>query len=96
MRGSSRARAVRRCQFPSSPTTPWRSGLNFVQENGGTSGRMIPPVTASGGVGLLDFDNDGWLDVYLVQGGAFPPDASPHPSAAIAYSETVATALSRT
>ena len=49
-------------------------GLNFVHENGGTSGRMIPPVTASGGVGLLDFDNDGWLDVYLVQGGPFPPD----------------------
>jgi tetratricopeptide (TPR) repeat protein len=49
-------------------------GLDFVQENGGAPGRLIPPVTASGGVGLLDFDNDGWLDVYLVQGGAFPPD----------------------
>jgi enediyne biosynthesis protein E4 len=52
------------------------AGLDFVQENGGAPGRLIPPVTASGGVGLLDFDNDGWLDVYLVQGGAFPPDAS--------------------
>jgi tetratricopeptide (TPR) repeat protein len=51
------------------------AGLKFVQENGGAAGRLIPPVTASGGAGLLDFDRDGWLDVYLVQGGPYPPEA---------------------
>ena len=60
------------------------------------SGRLIPPVTASGGVGLIDFDNDGWLDVYLVQGGPFPPDAGASSGSAIACSATVATGLSRT
>ena len=33
------------------------------------------PETMSGGVGLLDYDGDGWLDVYAVQGGKFPPSA---------------------
>jgi len=31
--------------------------------------RYYFPEIMSGGVGLLDFDKDGWLDVYLVQGG---------------------------
>jgi tetratricopeptide (TPR) repeat protein len=50
------------------------AGLTFVHENGGAPGKLIPPITASGGVGLIDVDGDGWLDVYLVQGGPFPPD----------------------
>ena len=35
----------------------------------------------SGGVGLLDYDGDGWLDVYLVQGGPFPPPGPGSPTA---------------
>ena len=72
------------------------AGLNFVQENGGATGKLIPPVTASGGVGLLDFNNDGWLDVYFVQGGAFPRTQNRvRPPRAIASSGIAATEASR-
>jgi hypothetical protein len=48
------------------------AGLRFVQNNGGTALKRLPE-TMSGGVGLLDYDGDGWLDIYAVQGGPFPP-----------------------
>ena len=45
------------------------AGLRFYLESGHTNQQLIPETT-SGGVGLIDFDGDGWLDVYCVQGGA--------------------------
>jgi hypothetical protein len=55
------------------------AGLSFTYENGESSLHQLPEF-AGGGVGLIDFDGDGWLDVYLVQGGPFPPgSAGPTP-----------------
>ncbi|AMV39403.1 FG-GAP-like repeat-containing protein [Planctomyces sp. SH-PL62] len=50
-------------------------GLRFEFDNGRSPKRQIPETTA-GGVALLDYDGDGWMDVYVVQGGAFPADPS--------------------
>ncbi|MGC8640323.1 MAG: FG-GAP-like repeat-containing protein, partial [Isosphaeraceae bacterium] len=49
-----------------------RARLGHVFDNGESSIHQMPEVS-SGGVGLFDFDGDGWLDVYAPQGGPFPP-----------------------
>ena len=46
-------------------------GLNFVTNSGRTA-RKHQPETMVSGVALLDFDNDGWLDVYAVNGATMP------------------------
>ncbi len=48
-----------------------RSGLRFVTENSPTPNKnQIETMVA--GVALLDYDGDGYLDVYLVNGAAIP------------------------
>ena len=47
------------------------SGLHFVHVNG-RSGRFYQPEVMAPGAALFDYDADGDLDVYLVQGGPLP------------------------
>ena len=44
------------------------SGLSFVHESGAAGEYLLPEIMA-GGAGFLDYDGDGWLDIYLVQSG---------------------------
>ncbi|MXX60528.1 MAG: CRTAC1 family protein [Holophagales bacterium] len=53
------------------------AGLDFVHRNGGAGEYNYPELLVGGGA-LLDFDDDGLLDVYLVQSGPVPgaPEAA--------------------
>jgi hypothetical protein len=48
------------------------TGLDFVHVNGMT-GRFYQPEISGSGAALFDYDNDGDLDVWLVQGGRLEP-----------------------
>lgn len=51
-------------------------GLNFQHYNGMTGKLYLPEITGSGAA-LFDFDNDGDLDVFLVQGNVLEPNTKP-------------------
>ncbi|MEW4570995.1 tetratricopeptide repeat protein, partial [Tautonia sp. JC769] len=54
-------------------------GLIFSYDSGAQGDLFIADMMG-GGVGLIDFDNDGWLDVYLVNGCPLPVDPGRPPA----------------
>ncbi len=55
------------------------AGLSFSHVAGASGTTHIAETMGSGG-GFLDYDNDGWLDIYLVNGGARPGIQSVSPT----------------
>lgn len=48
-----------------------QSGIQFTTDSCPTPNKN-QPETMVGGVGLIDYDNDGWLDIYFVNGADLP------------------------
>jgi enediyne biosynthesis protein E4 len=61
------------------------SGLATWKNIGGTAAKALIVESLGGGAGLLDYDNDGWLDIYLVNGMTYEAlsGKAPSPHAAL-------------
>ena len=57
---------------------PSMSGIHWVHTAGKTATKYLPE-TSGAGCAFLDFDNDGWMDIYLVNSGKCDLYTPPHP-----------------
>jgi len=54
-----------------------RAGIHFVHNNG-AFGKKYLPETMGPGVAFIDYDNDGWPDIFIVNGTNWPGQPSKH------------------
>ena len=54
-----------------------RAGIRFIHNNA-AFGKKYLPETMGPGVAFIDYDNDGWPDIFLVNGTDWPGHASKH------------------
>jgi hypothetical protein len=61
-------RANERSAYPFSEVTPSSSGITWVHTSGLSPEKYLPQSTGAG-CAFFDYDNDGWMDIYLVNSG---------------------------
>lgn len=61
-----RAEATARVTFEEVP--PQKSGITWVHDNARSPERYLPETVGGGGI-FFDYDNDGWMDIFLVNSG---------------------------
>jgi hypothetical protein len=54
-----------------------KAGIHFVHNNG-AFGKKFLPETVGPGVAFIDYDNDGWPDIFLVNGTNWPGHGQKH------------------
>lgn len=58
------------------------AGIHFTHNNGAFGKKWLPETMGSG-VAFLDYDNDGWQDILLINGTAFPGHPGKHTTMAL-------------
>lgn len=52
-----------------------QAGINFKHENGASPQKYLPETMSAGAL-IFDYDNDGWPDIFFVNGGSFADPAA--------------------
>src|SRR5229473_2864054 len=54
--------------FPFEEVLPEKSGIRWVHSSGKSPQKYLPESSGAG-CAFLDYDNDGWMDIYLINSG---------------------------
>src|SRR5258708_24706181 len=66
--GAGAARLLRGSQALFEEIPPASSGITWIHDNAISDARYLPEALGPG-CAFLDYDNDGWMDIYLVNSG---------------------------